>query len=278
MFLTAKNLVFYEVNMKDAKVVGVLNVTPNSFYDGGKHNEEDKAVEKALEMIENGADIIDVGGESTKPDADPVTPEEEKNRVLPVVKRLKNQGIKVSVDTRKPLVAEACLEEGADILNDVTALEKKKMRDLVAKHECKAILMDSDSVPVDRSSFKYTDEVVSEAKENLEDRIKAAEEAGVDREELIVDPGIGFGKTPEQDARLIANLDSFQELGCDVMLGCSRKSFFSELKDYPQEKRLIPSVAANQIGVMRGADYLRVHDVEETARMVKTLEAIESER
>ncbi|EGQ42977.1 MAG: dihydropteroate synthase [Candidatus Nanosalina sp. J07AB43] len=264
--------------MQETKVVGVLNVTPNSFYDGGEHNEESKAVEKAMEMIKHGADIIDVGGESTKPGADPVTPEEEEDRVLPVVKKLKNQGITVSVDTRKPHVAEACLKEGADILNDVTALEKKKMRDLVAQHECRAILMDSDSVPVDRSSFTYTDEVVSEARKNLKGRIKAAEEAGIDREKLIVDPGIGFGKTPEQDARLIANLDSFQELGCDVMLGCSRKSFFSELKDYPQDKRLIPSLAANQIGVMRGAEYLRVHDVEETARMVKTLKAIESER
>lgn len=251
------------------KVMGILNVTPDSFYDGGEYNQKEKAVEHAEKMVEEGADIIDVGGESTRPGADPVPVKEELERVVPVVEEIASLDTKISIDTRKPEVAEKALKAGADIVNDVTGLEKSEMRQLVVENSCKAILMDSVNIPVDRSSFEYGENVVKEVKNRLQRKAEKAREAGISGEQIIIDPGIGFGKKPEQDAKLIANTDKIKSLGYPVMVGCSRKSFFKSILELPQEERLEPSIAANVIAAMKGADIVRVHDVEETVKAVR---------
>jgi dihydropteroate synthase len=259
--------------MEDVSVMGVLNVTPDSFYDGGEYNEVEKAVDRAEEMVENGADIVDVGGESTNPDAEAITVEEEKSRVIPVVEKLELEA-EISVDTRNPETAREALEAGADIINDVTGLESEEMRELVAEKECRAVIMDSKNVPVVRSSEGYR-EPVEEVEERLEEKVRKALESGIDKEQLIVDPGIGFGRDePEEDGKLIANLDQFKQPEIDLMVGCSRKSFFDGIGDWKLEERMIPSVAANLLAAEKGADILRVHDVEETVKALKTWEEL----
>lgn len=253
-------------------VMGILNVTPDSFHDGGAFNSQQTAVSHAEEMVTAGADIVDVGGESTRPGAESVPLEDERNRVLPVVERLDALDAMISVDTRKPSVAEAALEAGADIVNDVAGLTDAAMRRVVADYEVPAVMMHSLSIPVDSDQHYNYDNVVDDVLEDLTERVMLAERAGIDRSNIIVDPGLGFGKRAPESFALLDRLDEFRALGTNVMVGHSHKSMFEHIGCCPDE-RLAPTVAATALAAERGADIVRVHDVAENVAAVGTAES-----
>jgi dihydropteroate synthase len=241
-------------------VMGILNVTPDSFHDGGEYEAESDAVDRAEEMIDAGADIIDVGGESTRPGADPVPVEEEKARVLPVVERINDLDALVSVDTRKAEVARAALDAGADILNDVSGLEDPEMRLVAADYDVPVVVMHSINAPVDPDADPHYDDVVEDVIDSLTERILLAEKAGLDRSQIIIDPGLGFGKTAAESFELLDRIGEFRGLGCPILIGHSHKSMF-ELVDRGAGERGDPTVAATALAAERGADIVRVHDV-----------------
>jgi len=253
-------------------LMGVLNVTPDSFYDGGEYNAFDAAVARAEEMVANGADIVDVGGESTRPGADPVPVGEEIDRVVPVIEAISDCDAYVSVDTRKAAVAEAALEAGADIVNDVSGLEDPEMRFVVADHDASLVLMHSLSAPVDPDRSVVYDDVTEDVVRELNERLLLAERAGIDREQIVVDPGCGFGKTGPESFELIDRLVEFRALGCPVMVGHSRKSMFETI-GCPSGERLPPTLAVTAMAAERGADVVRVHDVKETASVLRAVGA-----
>lgn len=255
-------------------VMGVLNVTPDSFYDGGEHNEVEDAVQRAEEMVEKGADIIDIGGESTRPGADSVPAEKERERVVPVIREL-DLDVPISVDTRKPEVAEAALDAGAEIVNDVTGLEDERMRKLVADRGCDAVIMDSVNIPVEKGAEHPYDDVVGDVKARLEKKVERARKAGVGDGQIIIDPGFGFGKGYDGDREILRNIEAFTHLDYPVLLGCSRKSFFGHEFGLEKDERLEVSVAANVLAAYKGADIVRVHDVRETVRAVKVAELMQ---
>jgi dihydropteroate synthase len=252
-------------------VMGILNVTPDSFHDGGEHDTVEAATAHAREMVADGADIVDVGGESTRPGADPIPPEVERERVVPVVERLADLDAMVSVDTRKPAVAEAALDAGAGMVNDVTGLADVAMREIVADHDVPAVLMHSLSAPVDPDDRYAYDDVVDDVFEDLVERVLLAERAGIDRERLVLDPGLGFGKRAAESFELLDRLAEFRGLGTPIMVGHSHKSMFERVNCGPGE-RLAPTVAATALAAERGADVVRVHDVAENAAAVATAE------
>jgi dihydropteroate synthase len=252
-------------------VMGVLNVTPDSFHDGGEFNSQQTAVSHAEEMVAAGADVVDVGGESTRPGAESVSLEDERERVLPVVERLDALDALVSVDTRKSTVAEAALEAGADIVNDVTGLTDATMRRIVADYGVPAVMMHSLSTPVDPDRQYNYDDVVDDVFEDLTERVLLAERAGIDRSQIIVDPGLGFGKRAPESFALLDRLNEFRALGTRIMVGHSHKSMFEHVGCGPND-RLAPTVAATALAAERGADLVRVHDVAENVAAVATAE------
>jgi len=254
-------------------VMGVLNVTPDSFYDGGRYEAIDDAVARAEAMVQAGADIVDVGGESTRPGADPVPVDEEVDRVVGVVEALADLDVLVSIDTRKAAVARAALEAGADILNDVSGLEDPEMRLVAADHDVPVVVMHSIETPVDPDADIEYDDVVDDTLEVLAERVLLAEKAGLDRSQIIVDPGLGFGKSPTESFELLGRVDEFQALGCPVLVGHSRKSMFGLVGSEDTDERLPATVAATALAAERGADIVRVHDVEENVAAVRTTEA-----
>ena len=256
------------------RVMGILNVTPDSFYDGGRHDAVDDAVARAYEMDEAGADIIDVGGESTRPGAQPVPVEEELERVIPVIKRISDD-MTVSVDTYKPEVARSALDAGAEILNDVTGLANPETRCVAADAECRVVVMDSVNVPVEPSAENYYDDVVTDVARRLSERVLRARRAGIEAEEIIIDPGVGFGKGSEGDLELLRRADEIASLGYPVLYGCSRKSFLGKATGASKDDRLVPSVAAHFHAGMKGAEYVRVHDVEETVRALRLADSLQ---
>ncbi|WP_227356501.1 dihydropteroate synthase [Haladaptatus salinisoli] len=253
-------------------VMGILNVTPDSFHDGGEYDRLDAAVERAERMVAAGADIVDVGGESTRPGAEPVPVGEEVDRVVPVIESISSLGVPVSVDTRKAAVAEAALDAGADIVNDVSGLSDPEMRFVVADHDASLVLMHSLSAPVDPDRTGPYDDVVEDVLRDLSERILLAERAGVDRERIVVDPGCGFGKDAAESFELVDRLSEFRALGCPVMVGHSRKSMFERVGCRGGE-RLPPTLAVTALAAERGADVVRVHDVAENAAVVRTVAA-----
>jgi len=256
-------------------VMGILNVTPDSFHDGGRYRAVEDAVARAGEMVDAGADIVDVGGESTRPGGDPVPVEDERDRVVPVIEEIAGLDATVSVDTRKPPVAEAALDAGADLVNDVTGLADAAMRQLVARRGVPAVVMHSLSAPVDPSwQYEYGD-VVDDVLESLLERVLLAERAGIDRSKLIVDPGLGFGKRTAESFALLDRLGEFRALGCPVMVGHSHKSMFEGVAP-ASDDRTAPTVAATALAAERGADIVRVHDVEPNAAAVRTAERTRS--
>ena len=255
-------------------VMGILNVTPDSFYDGGDFFDREAAIEGAEALVEEGADIIDIGGESTRPGAEPVSVEEEIDRVVPVIDAVAELDVAISIDTRKAAVAEAALDAGADIVNDVTGLDDSAMRELVADREVPVILMHSIDAPVVPDKTIDYDDVVEDVMGVLNERLLLAEKAGIPRERIIVDPGLGFGKTSAESFELLDRLDEFAALGCPVLVGHSRKSMFTEIDSEPAD-RLEATVAATALAAERGADIVRVHDVAENRDAVDVVAALE---
>ena len=254
-------------------VMGVLNVTPDSFYDGGEYDRLDAAVERAEEMVAEGADVVDVGGESTRPGADPVSVEEEIERVVPVIEALSSLEVPVSVDTRKAAVADAALSAGADVVNDVSGLSDPEMRFIVADHDASLVVMHSQSTPVDPDRSTSYGDVVEDVLYELNERVLLGEQAGIDRERIVVDPGCGFGKRPAESFELVDRVAEFQALGCPVMVGHSRKSMYERVGCGSGE-RLAPTLALTAMAAERGADVVRVHDVAENAAVVRSVAAM----
>ena len=253
-------------------IMGILNVTPDSFHDGGEFDTTEAAVEQAEQLVAEGVDVLDVGGESTRPGADPVSDETEIGRVVPVIEALQDLDVAVSVDTRKPAVADAALDAGADIVNDVSGLDDPDMRYLVADHDVPVVLMHSVNTPVDPEYPVQYDDVVEDVIADLKERILLAEQAGIDREQIIVDPGIGFGKTPAENFEILDRLYEFTGLGRPILFGHSHKSMFAGI-DAEEGSRLFPTVAGTALAAERGAAIIRVHDVRENLAAVKTATA-----
>jgi dihydropteroate synthase len=249
----------------DPVLVGVLNVTPDSFSDGGDFLDPEKAATRAADMLDEGARIIDVGGESTRPGSDPVSPEEEVRRVVPVIERIlaRRPEALVSVDTYRAGTAEAALEAGASIVNDVSALRgDPRLAAMVAEARCPVILMHMLGEPKTMQRDPRYGDVVREVRDFLAGRAEHAVAAGVIEENIILDPGIGFGKTLEHNLALLDHLDSLVELGFPVLVGASRKSFIGRITGAEEAKdRAFGTVAANVIAYERGATFFRVHDV-----------------
>lgn len=258
-------------------LMGVLNVTPDSFSDGGRFFDKDTAVEHAAQMAADGADIIDVGGESTKPGSREVTAEEEMRRVIPVIEKLTSTiKAEISIDTRKSRVAEAALKAGASIINDVSGLRHDKdMAKVAAKYQAGMILMHMRGNPENmQDSPRYSD-LIGEIKEGLRLSALEAFAAGVNKGFVAIDPGIGFGKTVENNLEILNRLDEFKDLGLPICVGTSRKSFIGKLLDRPTaDDRLAGTIATCVAAVMKGARIIRVHDVKAVRDAVTITEKI----
>jgi len=257
-------------------VMGVLNVTPDSFSDGGLWLDAQRAVAHGLEMIEQGAAIIDVGGESTRPGADEVPETEELERVLPVVEALSRQtSAPISIDTRKPKVAEMSVEAGATIINDTLGEATDRAMDRVAANTGAAIvIMHSRGTPATMRELTDYEDVVTEVRDFLKLRADQLAEQGVERDAICLDPGYGFAKTPAQSLLLLRRLDEILELEYPVLVGTSRKSFIGAVLDLPEDRRVEGTAATVAWAILKGAHIMRVHDVEPIVRTMKMLEAI----
>ncbi len=253
---------------KQSLIMGILNITPDSFSDGGDFFEKNIAIDRALEMVEQGADIIDIGGESTRPFSDSVSLKEEISRVIPVIEGIcKESDVCISIDTTKSKVASEALEAGASIINDISAMEiDSLMVDVALKFNCPIVLMHMKGIPKNMQDNPQYQSLISDIKEYLFDRIDFVVSKGIDRNKIIIDPGIGFGKTVENNFEIINNLDQFAKMNFPILLGASRKSFIGVSLNLPEKDRLEGSIAANIIGLQKGAKIFRVHDVVETNR------------
>jgi len=260
---------------KKTLMMGVLNVTPDSFSDGGKFISASKAVEHALKMIQDGADIVDVGGESTKPGSDAVEIQEELNRVIPVIQKLAQKTTTpISIDSYKPEVVEKALEAGAGMINDVNGLRSKGMAELAAEYDVPVCIMHMQGTPKNMQQNPVYKNVIKEVKSFLKKQADNAIKKGVDKNKIIIDPGIGFGKTTEHNIQLIRNLKEFKKLGYPVMVGPSRKAFIGNILNLPVEERLSGTIAAATICAINGADIIRVHDVREVKQAILLAETI----
>jgi dihydropteroate synthase len=254
--------------------MGILNVTTDSFYDGNRHFDIDNALMRAYQMIEHGADIIDVGGESSRPGSLPMDEETETARVLPIVSELKkNSDILISVDTYKPAVAKAVIEAGADIINDIYALSFGDMVKILGEHEgTQVILMHMQGTPADMQlAPKYRKDIVTEITDFFYDKIALCTKNGIKEECIILDPGIGFGKTAQHNITILQNMKSFDKFGLPIMIGASRKSFINEIYKSTPEQRLMGSLATTVKACLSGVDIIRVHDVLEHKQMIESL-------
>lgn len=250
-------------------VMGILNVTPDSFSDGGKYDQLDQALFHAQEMIDDGADIIDVGGESTRPGYTMISDEEEIERTVPVVEALKERfDIPISIDTYKSKVAKANIKAGVDLVNDIWGLKyDKDMAKLVADTKVACCLMHNR----DEASYKH---FMKEMIEDIKESVKIAKEAGVKNKRIILDPGVGFGKTYDNNLEAIRCLKDLEELGYPVLLGTSRKSVIGLSLDLPSDQRMEGTLATTVMGVMQGVAFVRVHDVKENKRAIMMTEAV----
>ncbi|MEM4729422.1 MAG: dihydropteroate synthase [Thermoplasmata archaeon] len=256
-------------------VMGVLNVTPDSFSDGGLYLDAKKAVERGVQMVEEGADIIDVGGESTRPGAAPVPASEERRRVVPVIKALAERvSVPISIDTKKPAVAAEALDAGASIINDVSGLRRGEMVSLAASRGAPVVIMHMRGTPSTMQRNPVYRDVVGEICLFLRRRIERAVMKGVDPEAIIIDPGIGFGKTAEHNLEILARLGEFRGLGRPILVGASRKSFIGKILDLPVEERLEGSLSAAVVAILNGAAIIRAHDVAASVRATRVADAI----
>ncbi len=258
------------------QVMGIVNVTPDSFSDGGAHDTTEAAVAHALALVEEGADLLDIGGESTRPGADEVSLEEELRRVLPVIERLAARvQVPISIDTSKPEVMRAAVQAGAGMINDVYALRREGALDAAATLGVPVVLMHMQGEPRSMQAAPDYDDVVGDVHRFLAERIFAAEMAGIPKKRLVIDPGFGFGKDTTHNLQLLAQLERFVELGVPVLAGLSRKRSIGQLtgRDVPAE-RIFGSVAAHLIAAQRGAMIVRVHDVAATVDALKVWNAV----
>lgn len=261
------------MNFNKTIIIGILNVTPDSFSDGGLFADAGAAFEHAMQMVKDGADIIDIGGESSRPGSETVSEEDELRRVLPVVERLANESnVPVSIDTYKPKVAEACLKEGAHMINDITGLRNWKMIRLAAEYGVPVVIMHMKGNPKTMQEAPAYEDVVKEIKDFFTDRINEARKQGVN--EIILDPGIGFGKTTLHNLQILKRLNEFKFLQCPILVGTSRKSFIGNISDLPVRERLEGTLASVAISVANGADMVRVHDVKACRRAVQIADAV----
>ena len=257
-------------------VMGILNCTPDSFYPGSRSATIKEAMKNAREMIAAGVDIIDVGGESTRPGSEPVEEAEEIRRVIPVIQALRAESdVIVSVDTRRKEIAERALDAGADIINDISGLRHNDdLARLVARRKVPVVLMHMRGTPKNMQKNPYYRNTISEILRELQQSIAAAIGAGIAPEMIIVDPGIGFGKRIQDNLRIIRELASLKSLAFPILVGLSRKGFIGEILDRPVEKRLIGTVTANTLAILNGANIIRVHDVADAVEMVKIIDSV----
>ena len=250
-------------------IMGILNVTPDSFSDGGKYSKIDQALLRVEEMVKEGMDILDIGGESTRPGYSLLSEEQEQERILPVVEAVKKQfDMPISLDTYKSKVAEAGIQAGVDLINDIWGLKyDENMAGVIAKAGIPCCLMHN------RKETDYQS-LLEDMIADLEETLSIAEDAGIDRNKIILDPGIGFGKTYEQNLAVLHHLEELNSLGCPMMLGVSRKSVIGLTLDLPVTERVEGTIATTVLGVMKGCSFVRVHDIKENLRAVRMTEAI----
>lgn len=265
----------YQLDLSSPRVMGIVNVTPDSFSDGGRYATVEKAVAHGLQLVSEGADILDIGGESTRPGATPVGQEEELERVLPVIEQLsKTAGVPISIDTYKPEVMRAAIAAGADIVNDIRALQEPGALDVVAASNAGVCLMHMQGLPQTMQFDPRYDDVVQEVNAFLAERLAMAEAAGIARERVVLDPGFCFGKTTAHNLELLRQLDVTLGLGRPLLVGLSRKSVLGQVTGGDVSVRLHASLAASVISVMKGARIVRVHDVKATVDALKVTAAI----
>lgn len=255
---------------KKTYIMGILNVTPDSFSDGGDFSEVEKALKHAKEMINDGADIIDLGGESTRPGHKYVDANEELKRVIPVIKKLKEEiNVPISVDTYKSEVAEGSLALGVEMINDVWGLRRdKNMASVIAKHDGYVCIMHN------QDTTEYDKDIMESIKEFLLESIKIGLDAGIKKEKIMIDPGIGFGKTFEQNLEVLRRLSELNDLGYPILLGTSRKSVIGNVLNVEPKERVEGTIATTVLGVRDGVDVVRVHDIKENIRAAKMADAI----
>jgi len=260
---------------QQVKIMGILNVTPDSFSDGGKFSHFDSALIQVETMINDGADIIDIGGESTRPGAAEVNEQDELKRVIPLLKAIKSKfDICVSIDTSKAKVMEESIIHGADVINDVRALQNEGCLAVLAQSSVPVCLMHMQGLPRTMQAKPQYDNIIADIKKFFESRIQACEQAGINKSRLILDPGFGFGKTLEQNYQLLAQLAKFKALGLPILSGTSRKSMVGNLLNRDVTERLSGSLATAIIAMQQGAKIIRVHDVKETVDALKVLQAV----
>ena len=256
-------------------VMGILNVTPDSFYDGGWHFDSASTQKRVEEMIAEGAEIIDIGGESTRPGSKPVSIEEELERVIPAIEFVKKvSDIPISIDTQKAEVARKAVEAGACVVNDIGGLRNNDMISTIAELQIPVIIMHMQGTPENMQKNPQYDDTVQDIKNWLEERIKAAEIAGIKRSNMIVDPGIGFGKNLKHNLEILGGLSELNDMAGGVLLGASRKSFIGFLTGAEDSDRLTGSLAAAIMGATSGVDLVRVHDVKETRKAIDAINTL----
>lgn len=263
-------------------VMGVLNITPDSFSDGGEYLDEEAAVARALQLERDGADILDIGGESTRPGAAVIHTEEELRRILPVIKILRGKlHIPMSIDTRKADVAKAALDAGAEILNDVSGLRADpRLAEIARRARAPLILMHMRGTPQTMQLGPFARDVIRDVKAGLRDALARAKRAGLSKTRVLLDPGIGFGKRPEQNFEILAHLSEFASLGCPIVIGTSRKAFLGRAlagtdgPPAPTEERLLGTATTVTASILGGAHIVRVHDVAEIVRVIRVADQI----
>jgi dihydropteroate synthase len=254
-------------------IMGVLNVTPDSFSDGGVFNTVDTAVAHGKKMVSDGADLIDIGGESSRPGSEPLSEKEELARILPVVTRLVDEvSIPISIDTYKPLVADTCLKAGAHLINDIKGLTNPAMRKVAAEHNVPVVLMHMLGTPKIMQQKPVYQDVLGEITSFFQKQIATAHK--IEIQQIIIDPGIGFGKTVEHNLQILNHLETFKSLGCPILVGPSRKSFIGTITGLPVNERLDGTIAAITVAIMNGANIVRVHDVKKCRRAIQVVDAI----
>jgi len=266
----------FQLDLSIPRVMGIVNVTPDSFSDGGKLSSITLAVEHALKLVEEGANILDIGGESTRPNATPVSLQQELDRVIPVIEALISQvNIPLSIDTYKPQVMQSAIAVGVSIINDVRALQEDGALEVAANSNVGVCLMHMQGIPQTMQINPQYSDVVAEVKAFLAVRLEACIHAGIGASRIVLDPGFGFGKTSEHNISLLQKLESFATLGQPILVGLSRKSVLGQMTGNDVDARLYASIAASVLSVMKGAKMLRVHDVKATVEALKVVSSIQ---